>query len=163
MGLSVTAYEVAELLPEHKDSDDCNDHVVAFTLAEFEASGAGLEPERHYRGSGQRAERSWSYTGYGAFREALSRAALGVAPETVWEAHENGRDTFSGQPFVLLINFADNEGTIGPAAAATLADEFAAQADQVRLRLTDLTHRLDYDWWAAATRLAAGRGVIEFL
>lgn len=163
MGLCVTAYEVAELLPEHEDSEDCNDHIVAFTLDEFTASGAGLELERHYRGSGRHLERSWSYSGYGAFREALSRAALGVAPETVWQARERGLDTWADHPFVLLIDFADNEGTIGPDAAATLADEFVDNAEQVRLRLTDLTHRLDYDWWAAATRLAAGRGVIEFL
>jgi hypothetical protein len=123
MGLSVTAHEVAELLPEHADSDDCGtlDHACAFTLPGFEASAAGLELGRHYRLTGRQTERSWSYSGYNQFREALSRAALGVAPDAVWEARENGRDTWVGHPFVLLIDFADNEGTIGPDATASIS------------------------------------------
>ena len=63
--------------------------------------------------NGQQAERSWSYHGYNAFRRALCRAALGVDPETVWD----DRDAWAGHPFVLLIDFADNEGCIGPEAA----------------------------------------------
>jgi hypothetical protein len=46
--------------------------------------------------------------------------------------------------------------------ATFTAGEFAEHADRVRLRLTDLTHRLDYGWWTEATTLAAGRGLIEF-
>jgi hypothetical protein len=51
-----------------------------------------------------------------------------VEPQTVWD----NPDAFQGKPFVELINFADNEGAIGPETSRKLAQDFDAHSDHFR-------------------------------
>lgn len=177
MGLDIAAYETATLTPEHEyDSEACyeGNHVEAFVYSGFERSMRGLEggvsgksgwerPSRCYVVSGASLDfRAGSYSGYGQFRRALSTAALGVEPEAVWA----DPDAYADLPFFELVNFADNEGTIGPEAAADLAGDFAEHRERVCPALGDGPngdyYREKYDEWAAAFALAADSGLVEF-
>jgi hypothetical protein len=63
-----------------------------------------------------------SYSGYNMFREQLCNQVLGIHPETIWEHF----DEYKSEPFAWLINFADNEGCIGPEKCAILREDFAS-------------------------------------
>lgn len=61
-----------------------------------------------------------SYGGYNRFREELCLKAYGVTTHDVW----NDIDKYRGREFFDIINFADNEGVLGPAAVSCLAHDF---------------------------------------
>lgn len=75
-------------------------------------------------------------------------------------------DEWREAPFFELINFSDCEGTIGPVAAAELARDFQEQREKVRPQLealgADGWFASQYDRWAVAFDMAAGRGLVEF-
>lgn len=162
MSLDVTAYEVATLLPEHEEPDnftDEDDYQLAFAAPGLERSLAGLIPRRYYTTSGRSYEfRAGSYIYYDEFRRALCRAALDTDLETIW----NDPDTWADKPFFELLNFADNEGSIGPVAAAALAEDFTTLDEEVTLLFTDLDHQRSYQEWKSALRLAADTGMVVF-
>lgn len=179
MGLDITAYPDALLLPAHPfDSDTCydRDHRRAFCYVGFEASARGLvlddeaDPKTRIRWGRcyQVNERAGfrfaagSYSGYGDWRERLCVLALGVPPRSVW----NAPDRYADQPFYELIRFADNEGTIGPDAAADLAADFAAGRKLVRHQLGHGPgggwYQGKYDCWQRAFTLAAHHGIVVF-
>lgn len=185
MGVSITAYETIELVEDHRspngfcelryDADGNQDHDQAYVYDVFTPSAAGLELlnkkdviryGRCYRFKGQREHVGFSYGGYGMFRKALCKAAYGVGPKRAWGQPE----TYSGHPFWLMINFADNEGWIGPHAAAQLAGEFEENADRVKTKLRekpvepmgwgDFTE--EYDTFTRLFRLAADTGAVVY-
>lgn len=164
MGLDIDAYEKAELTPEHEyDPDQCDehDHVRAFCDHGFERSLRGLIADRCYVVSGDRVEfRAGSYSGYNAWREMLSSAALGLSPEAVWDS--NGE--LAECPFYELINFSDCEGTIGPEACAALAVDFVAHREKILAAYPE-DERFEYLYgqWQQAFELAAGRGLVWFV
>ena len=96
MGLDIVSYEKVELVPHHaRDADECYEagHVYAFVYDGFERSLRGLEGERCYQPSGEQMHfRAGSYSGYNAFREALSLAALGLP------VGQGGRRRLSARP-----------------------------------------------------------------
>lgn len=173
MGLDITAYEHATLLDDHKSPDDwCthaedagDDHQQAYVYTPFVASAAGLEllvSERDitfgrcYRLHGTTLGfRAGSYSGYNRWRSQLIAAANQIAV-----------DSAATVPFTLLTNFADNEGWIGPIAAAELADQFERHAAAVKRHFGEASYSEylieKYDEWAAAFTLAAGTGVVRF-
>lgn len=162
MGLAITVYETVEkALPEHEHTNKCYEqgHVYAFCYEGFEQSLRGLEPKTCYiAADGPKfGFPAGSYHGYGAFREALSVAALGVRPEVVWANPDEYRD----REFYELIHFADNEGTIGPEAAAGLAYDFRTHRERVRDQLEDYFAAM-YDRWQRAFEIAARGGLVEF-
>jgi hypothetical protein len=164
MGLDITAYGHADITPEHEVTDACWDaprHVRAFVYKGFERSLRGLVADRCYTVSGFSIDfRAGSYGGYNQWRQELCRAALGVSPETVW----SDVGSFQDAPFFELIHFADNEGTIGPEAAADLAEDFRSMAVKVRplLEGPDGYSAAKYDDWTAAFELAAKDGLVVF-
>ena len=100
-----------------------------------------------------------SYGGYGDWRALLCRVMNGVEPWTVW----NNSDKWKHTPFYGLINFADNEGCIGPVWSKRLAEEF----ENGRLRFAQHPdvdqYSLDlYDKWSKAFELAADGGFVRF-
>lgn len=180
MGLDVTVYEKAELTEPHEYDDDCyeKNHVRTFVYAGFEQSMRGLvgaiarsdergwengaEPPCYATSGASFDFRAGSYSGHNRFREKLSRAALAVEPQTVWSHPED----YAERPFFEFINFADNEGTIGPEAAADLARDFEEHRDRIFAALdagpdSDYFRGL-YDDWAKAFALAANTGLVEF-
>lgn len=175
MGLDITAYRNAILLPEHERNDDCyEEHVLAFAYGCFPRSfrgladadvtfefGRGGEPfvgGRCYDVSDSESIgfHGGSYTGYNRLRDALSQTFLGVDAGTVARQPEQYVD----EPFFELINFADNEGCIGPEAAADLLVDFEAGRQQWEAEHPDLLGW--YDEWITACRLAADNGLIKF-
>lgn len=158
MCVDITAYSKLALTEPHERTDrNCyGEHLHAFVLDGFDASLRGLEAGRCYvrtDDTGEAEIMSASYGGYNRWREHLSEAALGVTPQEVWKDPDAYRD----RPFFELINFADNEGTIGPEAAADLLADFT---DTVHARLADtVPHWQD---WIDGLRLAADGGLVDF-
>lgn len=173
MGVSIHAYSQMRLTEPHEfDPDACyeSDHFRAFALAGFEQSLRGVAEHdksiplgyggtlvlggRCYeptRGSDHVLVGDWSYGGYNRWREALCHALHGFGPRTIW----NDPDHYRELPGFELIHFADNEGCIGPDAAADLLQDFIDNAE----RLTVLA---GYDDWLEGLRLAADDGLIEY-
>jgi hypothetical protein len=177
MGLWIRAFSQMSLTEPHEVTDACFDvepyHRRSFIYDGHDQSLRGLVRDRCYaptEGTVQHEILSLSYTGYGAWRANLSWVALGVAPETVWRNLDDYRD----RPFFEVIHFADNEGVIGPEAAADLLADFeAAMADGLRDRFAaalpngwDIQHRAHYaallDDWVIGLRLAADGGLVFF-
>lgn len=162
MGLSAYAYRLATLTDEHERNDACyeNDHVLAFILGdEFRRSLRGLNAGRCYKVSDRAITVSNSYSGHGRFREVLARVFYDKAPRDIW----NDPDAYVDQPFFELLQFADNEGTIGPLAAADLARDFAEGREQwnAALEVSEWV-RSTYDEWAEAFEAAANGGLVTF-
>lgn len=103
-----------------QDGHEDGDHRVAFAYAGMEQSLDGLMAGQCYEVQDRIEALARSYTGYGIIREHICHAVLGIEPETVWHNAEEYRD----KPMYEFINFADNEGCIGPAACARLAADF---------------------------------------
>jgi hypothetical protein len=111
--------------------------------------------------------RAGSYGGYNTWRENLAK--LAGYPATEWRDHD-GETTMkhaaacwrgAAGPFSELINFADNEGTIGPIVAKKLAADFAQFEDQAKA--TDDAWFIDrYGEWKLAFEIAADGGAVEF-
>lgn len=168
MGLDITAYSNLKPVGKHVETwCEDEDHVEVFSYADFPQSFRGIpvlatelngdstsflvggcfaitdETETH-------GFRAGSYTGYGHWRSAL-------AEQFNPELDPNG-------PFYELIWFADNEGSIGPEAAADLLADFREHADRYA--------PMDLDWaeysvkryqdWSRACELAANSGLIRF-
>lgn len=182
MGLSITAYSKATLLPKHPyDDERCYDadHRMASTNVGFERSYRGLADAevidgewiggRCYDVSDSETHRfqAGSYSGYGKFRDLLAQAFHHVDAFQIWPE----ADRYADAPFFELINFSDCEGTIGPDAAADLLKDFedgrSQWADYLVAkyghRVMDQKYYLEkYEDWAHACRLAADRGLIDF-
>lgn len=125
MGLDITAISKAVFVRSYDgDLDDGTRAIYSPAPGMNHLDG---KPEGRYLGctlrfDGGTSFRAGSYSGYNHFRAALCRHFLACAPEVVWEEPER----FDGKPFVELINFADNEGAIGPVTSKKLAADFAA-------------------------------------
>lgn len=164
MGLDVIAFEHATPVLDHLNQTECDEHYVAYADC-FPQSFRGLEDGRCYELSGlDFGFRAGSYSGYNEWRDNLAQRALGVSAETVW-ADER---TYATEPFFELINFADNEGSIGPEAAADLAADFRDLRAKVNgLPLDDPDEEAwfmaCYDNFAHAFDLVArGNGLVSF-
>jgi hypothetical protein len=97
-----------------------------------------------------------SYTGYNEWRDWLSRAAGHGAAKSLWERHN------PQGPFVELINFADNEGVIGPVVSLKLAMDFAEHKARIEATAPDESYVESYQNWAKAFALAADSGAVDF-
>lgn len=170
MGLDISVYATAELLPEHEMVEDCweHGHVKAFCYDGMERSLRGLEKDREYQTEGWSGAfnfRAGSYGGYNAFRAALSMAALNLDPQDVWQNGEKYQDA----PFYELVSFADNEGTIGPDASADLYEDFVTHRDQIFATWNDgfdantaEYYQASYDNWLKAFEIAKDGGIVDF-
>ena len=183
MGLTVRAFSHMELTPEHARGRECtgwttptamptHPHIPAFVLDGFDQSLRGLVDGRCYAQTARTVSvcvLSMGYAMYAGWRSALSVAGLGVTPGVVWD-HP---DDFRGDPFFELIHFADNEGTIGPEAAADLLADFEAAPDLAG-RLAASVHdkplplRVREQFgavvgqWVTGLTLAADGGLVRF-
>ncbi|NUS02048.1 MAG: hypothetical protein HOV97_05735 [Nonomuraea sp.] len=172
MGLDCTAVSKLVHVGRHYSGAYCEDegHFTAFAYEGFEQSMRGLlGTSEHFQTGfiGGRCYamtpesetfgwRAGSYGGYNAFRRELA-ALLGHTVEDYWHGLV-GDD----EPFYELINFADNEGTIGPEAAADLLADFRAHRDSYLERHADEWSREGYDDWIKALEIAADGGLVDF-
>lgn len=165
MGLDITAYRALSKVEDAATDADGNPEaydthwrahpvVVAFTEENWPGRSQGIEPGAIYVFGEIFDFRAGSYGGYNQWRDELARfAGYGSALE-VWES-----DRTEG-PFLELINFADNEGVIGPVVAAKLAkdfQEFQSKADQ-----EESWWRSSYANWRRAFEMAADNGAVVF-
>lgn len=157
MGLDITVVPFVEITEQHRFEGSCweKGHIVADCSKGMERSLRGLESKRCYVAK----EQSWSfragsYSGYNCWREELAKAAE-LDLEDVWVNPEIHTD----DPFYELLDFADNEGTIGPEACADLAKDFEDLA--VKYRMPQECQEL-FDTWAMAFQDAANNGMIVF-
>ena len=163
MGLDVTWYRRLRPVPECVDIRDgvgwCDEHVSFFDNPDFPGRAEGVETEMCYDvGTDDCGEVFCSsYSAYSRWRTALSRMALGVDSERVWEEWPN----YAGKPFAELINFSDCEGTIGPVVATRLAADFAAFDERARETMSDNHYRI-YRSFADGCAAASDGGALRF-
>lgn len=173
MGLDITAYSKLKHVGKHPKDPDLNEgesggmddwcyydeHVQAFAYDSFPQSFRGVPvigggPDDDFLFGGcfamtletkTHAFCAGSYGGYSRWRENLQ---MQFNPERDPE-----------KPFYELIWFADNEGIIGPDAAADLLADFKAHAETYVGSEYD---RVKYDDWTKAFELAADGGLVRF-
>ena len=182
MGLDVSFYEQATLVHEDKHpralsepantpGEECWDHFTVLWIEDFPDQADGLPHHSCWETSQRDAHIHHSYGGYNIYREWLCMAAYGVLPEDVWSDPEK----YKGQPFYEQINFADNEGTIGPKTAAKLAQDYRDQREKVMAFFAEPNRFFaadykgwqaempgKYDEWAAAFALVGESGLVIF-
>lgn len=159
MGLDITAYNRLALVGRHVASWCEEDHhVQAFVYDAFPQSFDGVDVIAQEKGclvggcyaltDATQTHRfhAGSYSGYNDWRADL-------------QAQFNP-DRHPDKPFYELIWFADNEGTIGPAAAARLLHDFHDHADHYQPRHRGFAE--NYADWTRAAELAADSGLIHF-
>lgn len=171
MGLDITAYRKLTLDPDAKldaDGQPENDAaqvnfsraIIGWTEDNFPGRTAGIEPGT-YTFSESHCFRAGSYSGYNEWRRWLAEIVGLNTPQHIWDS-ENPQG-----PFVELINFADNEGVIGPTVSAKLAKDFAAHEARIAaLACDDLSfdpyNLVKYREWRKAFEMAADGGAVEF-
>lgn len=146
MGVSFRAYSDISHLPEFELDDTLDDPWEAtyenniywmFAYPGFHQSTRGLINhdkvsednwlvDEWYQCGPSKASWETSYGWYGLWRKSLSKACLGVKAKKVWADPTKYED----EPFFELINFADNEGTIGPTACSDLLIDFEEHRQQ---------------------------------
>lgn len=126
MGLVITAFERVELVSTDvkSEEDPSRDKglVLLYPNQDFPAQADGLV-KGIYRFRGRTVDVSCgSYHSYDFGRKLLAKM-VGRDLEGPWK----GTDA-ADVPFYELLNFADNEGVIGPKTSAKLATDFDAHA-----------------------------------
>lgn len=176
MSVTITGLSRLALTDPHPRVESCYDagHIRGFAYKGFERSTRGLADHdqpygdgtciegRCYTRTGDTRKRevgNFGHTSYGEWRRELALAVLGVDVGDVWAEP----DTYWDLPFYEVLNFADNEGTIGPEAAADLLADFReyrglVPVDEVEFPgITPLPDR-----WIEALTLAADGGLVRF-
>lgn len=161
MGLDITAYEHIQFIKSkptggYPDADyDRPETEPLFYNYECFTPRSDGNPEGLYLISGDTYRfPAGSYSWYGQWRDQLADMV---------EYHCELDEDASG-PFDEIINFADNEGTIGPATSAKLAKDFAdwqQRADEFKCEDAEWFRRLYADF-RKAFELAANTGAVKF-
>lgn len=156
MGLDICAYRRLTVDPLAKLDDDGNPvewetcwrpgPSMEWSESHWPGRGEGVDAGTIYRWAEEFRFRAGSYFGYSEWRAALRR--------------------FSGSSdaFYELINFADNEGVIGPVVSAKLSRDFAENLERARTFFGN-----DESWffqlylrWKRAFEMAADGGAVDF-
>jgi hypothetical protein len=157
MGLDITAYRklIAVENPELDEDGELVDWdtnwrpggSMEWSEKHFPGRGEGIDPQTVYTWEESFGFRAGSYSGNNWWRAKLEKFA-------------------KGNDFSELINFADNEGVIGPVVSAKLAKDFANNKDKAKVFAGSLE---DGDWWLGqyerwqqAFEMAADDGAVDF-
>ena len=108
-----------------------------------------------------------SYSGYGIWRDWLTSFAGYGSVEIVWRCNQ---EQIKDLPFVQLINFADNEGYIGPEVSAKLAQDFAEHQERAEAWQPGGNDNIgnrdfwinSYNKWRLAFETASHYGAVNF-
>lgn len=163
MGLDITAYSHLTAVGLHVAAGEwCEDdnHVTAMAYDCFPQSYRGLPALGQWREfvlggcyaltdeTETHRFRAGSYGGYNAWRDDLQR--------------QFNPDRQPDAPFYELVWFADNEGCIGPEAAADLLKDFEQHTDAYDPGDDHSGYaRQKYADWTRAFRLAADSGLVD--
>lgn len=161
MVLDITAYRQLTpvenpALDEDGNPEDWENHFMPGASMEwsekaFPGRGEGVDAKTVYSFADSFGFRAGSYSGYNSWRRELAKMA-GV-PEDVMFTERNG-------PFAELINFADNEGTIGPIVSAKLAKDFDAHLTEAEAIGGWFLEK--YTDWQKAFTMASDNGAVSF-
>ena len=157
MGLDITAYRKLEVVEnpvfdedgvlENWDSEFQPGDSMKWSETHFPGRGEGIDPDKVYRYEEEFSFRAGGYGGYNRWRSQLGDFKGDVA-------------------FQELINFADNEGVIGPVVSRKLAADFIkheAEAKVFAKNLDDGEYWLArYAEWKHAFEVAADDGAVNF-
>lgn len=181
MGVDFTAHEIVTRVNPHthtaSTADELQDacweagHFKAFVICpDFLPSLAGLEPDAYYEPSGRSLDCSIGYGGYNVIRSVICKAVNGIHNEGCefrrddtpgfWDLTE---EQAAQLPFYELINFADNEGTIGPEACANIAADFTEHWATIEPAVAKLWEGRGLPFlraFRACFDLAAGKGAV---
>lgn len=115
MGLDITAYRKIEKMVEYENRLR-DDHFYLVVNSDYPQQADGLIRGFYSCNSNPFDLEVGSYLGYKLFREKLAKL-IGTSCRKIWKNPVPG-------PFVELINFADNDGTIGPVTSKKLYKDF---------------------------------------
>lgn len=164
MGLDITAYRKLTRAPD-AEVDECGApkewekfaHLHPSTMAwveeNFPGRAQGVQPGI-YSFADKFGFRAGSYSGYGQWRDWLAKVAGYAGERAAWSA--------SSGPFWELINFADNEGVIGPVVSAKLAKDFADNEQRIADQSPEPWFIDQYRIWRKAFEMAADAGAVDF-
>lgn len=168
MGLDITAYTgLTELRPQADGEYPEGQETSLYNNPDFPGRFDGLKERTIYSYTEFFGFRAGSYGGYNAWREQLAEMAGYPKTPVVRfgriEEHLSSATCWNGAtgPFSELINFADNEGAIGPVVAKKLADDFAAWQEKADAH-PDEWFRMKYADWRKAFEMAADNGAVSF-
>ena len=160
MGLDISYYPHAKLaqdaeLDESGFPVDYDRYIVPTIISDFAAQADDIQ-EKPYEFDIEKSGgfAAGSYGGYNWWRNELAKMAGHASAEAAWEKND------LEEPFGPLINFADNEGTIGPKTSAELAKDFAdhqAKADEIGGVFAER-----YRDWRIAFEAVADNGFVAF-
>jgi hypothetical protein len=128
----------------------------------FPGRGKGIDPSTVYTFSEKSGFPAGSYGGYNHWRNLLAEMAGYGSAEEAWDNQDKSA------PFMELIDFADNEGVIGPIVSAKLAkdfSEFESKAEKFSASLDQYESKKfihGYRVWKAAFEMASDGGAVEF-
>lgn len=158
MGLDITAYKKLSVVENPKFDDD-GDLVdwesqwrpgasMVWSEKHFPGRGDGIIPETVYSWEEEYDFPAGSYHGYNFWRSKLN-------------------DFMGDKAFQELINFADNEGVIGPVVSKKLAKDFADYEEQATAYSESLEDNgkwwIDkYHSWKKAFEMASDGGAVDF-
>jgi hypothetical protein len=167
MGLGICAYSKIELV-EELSVDEANIRgdtpdglIYLYFLDEFKERADSLKAGFYKVNGTDYRFRAGSYGGYNDWRNILSEVMLGIAPDIVW----TNSAKFKGQPFYELIDFADNEGIIGPRTSMKLSLDFETEREKMANRARQRFQFWilgTYDHFHKAFKLASDNGVLKF-
>jgi hypothetical protein len=158
MGLDITAYKNLKVVenpeldedgyPLNYDTEWIPGGSMDWSEKHFPGRGEGIDSKKVYSWEESFRFRAGSYSGYNWWRRKLEQFA-------------NGND------FQELINFADNEGVIGPVVSKKLLKDFADHEEQAQEYSKALGVDGEY-WiekyyqWKSAFEMAAENGAVDF-
>lgn len=167
MGLDITAYRGLTAItnpqvyedgsPRNNSSQWIDQQVIDWTEDNWPGRSEGLSVG-YYVWDDTFGFCAGSYSGYNHWRQQLARYAGYESAEHVWHTKPTG-------PFVELIDFADNEGFIGPIVSKKLARDFSDHKSAiVKKALSDRDEYFiqQYLAWEKCFEVAAEGGCVEF-
>jgi hypothetical protein len=163
MRLDITAYRKLTKAINPAMEDGCpvdwenhfhaHEASIDFTEENWPGRSAGIERGAVYTFAESLGFRAGSYSGYNTWRSWLAAFAEEVMTD----------NDLTSEPFIELIHFADNEGVIGPAVAAKLANDFADNQERAETFNPGNVWWIEqYEHWRKAFEMAADAGAVEF-
>lgn len=156
MGLDITAYERITLTDDEiTDANVGVTHDRMWVNPNFPGRANDIKHGGVYRIDGFVLRFSaGSYGGYNNWRDMLARMVGHASAEVAWRNPSPG-------PFMELINFADNEGTIGSDVSRKLADDFEVWQKTADQHPDEYFRRM-YALWRRAFETAGCGGAVCF-
>lgn len=172
MGLDIIAYkELTVIEPKRYNPDTMwrPGESMIWSETHFKGRGEGIEPLAYYKWNDLFHFRAGTYSGYNEWREKLDK----FRQYLMQQASEQSNETFTdqvkdadGHMFMELIDFADNEGVIGPVVSKKLHHDFKVnekQAQTYAKTIENGDYWLEkYALWQKAFDYAKDDGAVEF-